>query len=49
MADGDLPNFIIPKHYSLELKPDLDLFIFSGKCVITLEVHILIHPELSIK
>ncbi|XP_026480074.1 puromycin-sensitive aminopeptidase-like [Ctenocephalides felis] len=38
MEDERLPTNIVPKHYTLDLKPDFDLFIFSGKCLMTIEI-----------
>lgn len=41
-----LPKTVVPKHYALELKPDLEKFTFAGKTSIDLEVSFVIYNVL---
>lgn len=33
MSEWRLPKTVVPKHYTLELVPDLEQFVFTGKVV----------------
>ena len=35
---GRLPTNVVPRHYSIRMRPDLELFVFDGDVNVTLEV-----------